>query len=152
MHLVTSTTVPPFHSHSLPLCHHIIKRPSHRAFITPDTCHNILPWHLLPTCRTCVAVRPGTTPCHHRAIVPPCALPSSTPWHNRVTWCTTVQPCHLMRHRAILSKTMPPWHRAAVPPPYRYDSSAYLCTPTHLTAVNYTFWLCLTQFYDIVCC
>ena len=106
--------------------------PFHRA-----TCHQhaatVLPWDL---------VRLRSTS------VPPC--------HQRATWCTTVIPCHLVRHRATQCATVPLspplWHRAAVPPPYLHDTSAYPCTLTHLIAVNHSIWYCLTQFHYMVRC
>ena len=139
MHLVTTTAVRPFHCPSVFPCCHVIRSLCHRATITP--CH--LPHH--PT------VPPATNmpqPCCHETwcdtVTPPChratsVQPGTQPYHC-ATWCATVPPGR------------PPCHRAAVPPPYRHDTSAYLCTPTHLTAVNHTSWHCVTQFHYMVCC
>ena len=86
MHLVTITTVPPFHFLSVPPCRHAIRRPCHRATIT--LCH--LPLH-------------STVP-HATKMPQPCCRETwcdTVPLcHQRATWCTTVPPCHLVRHRA----------------------------------------------------
>ena len=78
MHLVTTTTLPPFHCPSLPPCRHVIRRPSHHHTLSPAT---NMPQ---PYCREtwCDTVTPA---CHQRA-----------------TWCTTVPPCHLVRRAAAL--------------------------------------------------
>ena len=106
MHLVTTTTVPPFHCPSVPPCRHVIRRPCHRATITP--CH--LPHHSTvppatnmpqPCCRETWSDT-VTPPCHRATSVPPGAPP-----YHRATWCATVPPGPLL------------CHRPAVPPPYR---------------------------------
>ena len=75
---------------------------------------------------------------HRDTIVPP----GEPPWNHRTTVSPGAPPCHLVRHRG------------AVPPPYRHDTSAYLRTPTRLTAVNHTSTSrhCLTQFHHMVFC
>ena len=116
MHLVTTTTVPPFYCFSVPPCRHVIKRPCQRATITP--CH--LPHHS--------TVPPATNmpqPCYRETwvdTVPP-------PWHQRTTWCITVSPCHLVRHRATWSATMPPCLRAAVLPTRHIGIPMYTHAP-----------------------
>ena len=80
-------------------------RPIHRSFVSP--CRHVTrrSYH-----------RATIPPCHllHRPIVPP-ATTMPPPCHC-ATWCATVTPrCH----------------HAAVPPPYRHDTWAYLSKPTH---------------------
>ena len=111
---------------SVPPCRHVIRRPCHRATI--KNCHllhhsNVPPTINMPEpcCREtwCYTVTP---PCHRDTTVPFCA-----PLYYRATLCATVQ------------LGLPPYHRAAVQPSDRDHTSAYQCTPTHLTVVNHNY-------------
>ena len=93
MHMVTTTTVPPFHRPAVPLCRHVIRIPCHRVTITLATCHTILPCHLPPTCRNRAIVTLNAPLCH---LV-----------RHGATRCATVLPCHVVRHRS----TVPPCRR-----------------------------------------
>ena len=136
-----------------------------RAFIKFPCLHGSMhlvtttsPCPFSPSLRASVATR-------NQEIVPPShhhTLPPGIPY-NRATCHThaaTVPPWDLVCHR---DTTMPPCNlvrhcsRAAVPPPYWHNTSVYLRTPTHLTAVNHTTylctsWYCLIHFHNIVCC
>ena len=121
MHLVTTTTVLSVYCRSVPPFCLVISRPCHRATIKP--CH---------------LSRQSTLP-YATNMPEPCC---------RNSWCDIVT--LLCDCATFMPPGAPPCNGAAVPPPYRHDTSTYLSTPTHLTAVNHISYYCLKQFHHMV--
>ena len=123
------TWTPPHHRVTFSFSLHV-SEPTRNQEIVPPGHHHSLPFDTpsnRATCHTHAAtVSLWNLVRHlvrHRDTTVPPGVP---PWNHRTTVPPGAPPCHLVRHRA------------AVPPPYRHDTSAYLRTPTHLTTVNHT--------------
>ena len=98
MHLVTTTTVPPFHCLFVSSCRYVIMKPCNRVTITP--CHSLHHFTVpfvtnmqQPCCREtwCENVPPRAT------VTPACNLVQ-----KRTTVPPGAFPCHLVRHHATV--------------------------------------------------